>query len=379
MTADYQVVLQDASGTTQEVFSAFTNLNYARSFNTMGTLTLTIPDWLTPGRVTRDWRILVYRSVDNAAPYLDGNTFFLVRKVEWDYDNHLWTINCEDSLSIINRRIVAYTPETTYADKTFLEFQTMSDPPIDLLTADDMIKEYARQNIGSDALDTTRDISDYITVQQDFSVCPVVEKQAGFANLLSTFQDIARMSDELGTPLYFDIVFAGSIPQLQTFTEYRGVNHGQTGSQTITFIPGMNLANVKMTWDYSEEITYVIAGGVGSGAGRMLWDKLDERANASPWNRNEYFLDAKDAMEDEGDFVEDQMDGILREGRPKLVLEADAVDAPGSTYGVDYFYGDLVTVQMGQYAVDCSVNAIGVSINESGEKLDIKLRGEISL
>jgi hypothetical protein len=146
MTSRYQVIIQNAIGETKEVISAFESLQFARSFNNVGTLSLVTPDYFEWGQITRDWRVLVYRSVDDHTQYLEGNTFFLARKVTWSDDNRTWTIKCDDALSIVKRRIVAYTPETPYADKTFEEFQNKLSPPRDLLPADDMIKEYVRQN-----------------------------------------------------------------------------------------------------------------------------------------------------------------------------------------------------------------------------------------
>lgn len=381
MPANYQVVVQNTTGVPVDTFDRFIDLSYARRFNTMGSLILTIPDIITPGYINRDFRLLVYRSVDDRPPYLDMDAFWLVRKITYNSDDRTWTIRADDPLSILKRRIVGYKEGTEYANKN-------SDVHIGTtFYADDLIKEFVRENLGSDTFvpvtgpspDPDRDLSDYLVIDVDRTEGPAMEKDAAFQNILSVCQDIAKTSAQLGINLYFDIIVRpdGSL-FFKTWTSIRGSDRGASSASPLIFYPDHNLEKLTLEWDYSEEISFIYAGGEDSGEYRLIVrDGDSDRAAVSPWNRNEKFLDLRDT----GNIsvMDDEIDAALYGGRGRLRIVGSPIEVSGTQYGVDYLYGDVVQATVMGYSFDSTIDSVSVRVADSGEEISVQLSGEFIL
>ncbi|GIW60750.1 MAG: hypothetical protein KatS3mg087_1816 [Patescibacteria group bacterium] len=375
MSTKYHVVLQDSIGNERLLVSEIINLSYARRLNSIGALTLEIPDIILPNQVTKDWRVIVWRTAENHQPYIDMNCFWLVESVSYNYDLETWTIKASDFLSILNRRIIAYTPETTYADKTIEELGTA-------IPADDMIKAYARENIGPLSLNPDRDLSEYIEIEADLSQGPLVEKKASFANLFSTFVEISRLSEELGTPLYFDFEPNGNRLVLRTFVYTYDVNTEEYSTRKV-FYPGINLKNTIITWDYSQEVTRIYGGGAGSGAGRLILQRTNtERLDVSPWNIVEHFLDLGDTEFDETDYANDEMDQVIRARAPKMIIQSELINSEGSVYGIDYQYKDTVAINISGRRVPSIIEAVNVTYSPGSlekERVIASIKGQMDI
>jgi len=217
----YEVSLTNSLGNPIDSLNDFRRLQYARAFNQVGNLSIVIPDRFAPTDIRRDHRIYVHRSVGNQLPALDTNTFWLVSSVTHRPDTNDMLIKAKDMLWILNRRIVGYTAQTPYADKTQVELGNGNQLPID-----DLMKAYLRENAGSLVLTASREIG-ILTIAADRSLAPVGEKQASYQQLIAVFQDLASMSAQKGVPLYFDVrTNASGGIYFEVFADYLGTNRG---------------------------------------------------------------------------------------------------------------------------------------------------------
>jgi hypothetical protein len=263
-----------------------------------------------------------------------------------------------DTLDLLDRRIIAYPPETLYAEKTF---EHGNNGP-----ADDLMKAFVRENLTADAVDTERDASAYFEVDGDASLGATVEKSASYRSLLATVKELADASAEAGAPLYFDVAPGNKF--LFTVTT-------QGGLRNLTFGPAYhNLDDASISVIYDEEVTVVYVGGDGEGAGRLVETVLG-RVGRSAFGRKEIFHEAND-IDVSSVLIEE---GTARLVRPKIVIEGRTIDTPQVQFGRDYFYGERVQASVHGYTVDCHIDAFSIDYSNGSENLDVRLRGELSL
>lgn len=382
MIGRYQVVYKSANGEVINVWrdADFISLEYARSANNVGSMTLIIPDEeYSPDLFKRDYRAEVWRSVDGEPGQLETDTFWLLRSAVkvWDEQYRItWQLNFEDTTSILGRRIVAYTRETSYADKTIEELGAMHTD----LYADNMMKAYMSDNFGSTATDTDRDLSAYLTIETKTTQGPLIEKQAAFRVVLNVLQEIANDSEASGTALYFKLD-GDQDGQLTFGTRINFLNddHSYDADAPVLFGPEFNnLADINLSFDYSEEATVAVVGGFGNGAARIVETVTDAtRIAFSPYNRIEVFHDCRDF--DVTTVLQEEGNTKLQQLTPKARVSGNAIDTPSTRYGRDYQYGDLVTAIVDTYQIDCHVAAVRVRVAGGDEDIQAVLKGDTSL
>ena len=378
MTTDYTVGLKDSSGNDRDAWTDFIKLSYGRKLNDLGRLSCTMPirAGINPVIVRRDYHLVIYRSVDGATPYLDMDTWWIIDSVDWDIDNHVVTFEAGDLLHILKRRIVGYTSQTPYADKTFVELAIAGRG---LLTADDMMKEYVSQNIGPTAIDSVRTIA-AITIQPDVSLAPNAELQGAWRELIQVCQDIANQSAGLGTNIYFDIVPVGSRTfEFRVYNNVRRMNRSSSGPNPTYFSSDTNLVDTHLRWDYRDEKTHWYLSGEGAGAGVLYTESGDTSRDYSLWGRIEGYANLGGEAGDTTNYFPKKQAEKLRGSRPKLVMTANVKDVDGSIYGKDYHYGDVFGATAEGYVFDAVINAVSVDVDGSGQSIKTALRGEITL
>lgn len=373
---EYNIMILSPTDEVVLALRDFVRLEVGRSQNTVGRISLTIQGDFPFTLFQPDNRIVVYRKASSGLMYLLGRTHYFIETVTRTYAsdrNFLFTIEGVDSLGLLERRLVAYLRDTQYADKTI---ENANDGP-----ADDLIKEYVRENFGPDALDGDRNLSSQLwSVAPNRSLGTVTERRASFRSVLSTISDLAKGTGPNGEDLIFDIV-AGQTRKLffDVWVDTQGVDHTLISSEPVIFSPGAgNLVDPKLILDYSESINYVYVGGFGEGSGRLVREVADEAyVNSSPWARREFFEDQRDY--DVASVLDAAGESVLAEYSPKIRIEARAQDAPDTIFGVNYFYGDKVSVTVDDYQVDAVVRSFRLNVQEGNETLDVQLRGETNL
>lgn len=133
-----------------------------------------------------------------------NDTIYLLKKAEFNNADLTATLVCEDAMSLLRQRVVAYANGTGQAAKT--------------LQADDMLKALVRENFTGD-----RAVTNFM-VQANKSLAPTISKEdMAWRTLLIICQEIAQASAENGTPLYFDIVAdIGRNLEFRTYIGQRG-------------------------------------------------------------------------------------------------------------------------------------------------------------
>jgi Siphovirus ReqiPepy6 Gp37-like protein len=369
VSSDYRVYLNSPIGVRLRQVP-FVELEYTLSVNSIGALRIVVDSSLDLALVSRDSQIEVWRSVDGDEAYLDGGKRWMIRSVTQELlenGERVITLAAACPNDLLRRRIIAYNSETTYTDKTD--------------SADDLIKAFARENLGSLVNSTDRDVSayanigQYLAIDSDVGQGPSLTVTAARDNLLSTCQKIAAASATAGTYLAFDIVWELGAFRLKTYIGQRGDDHRSPVSLSpVVLSPQFgNLSAAVLSDDYTDEATIAIAGGQGVAGDRSIATATDTvRATASPFGAIERFVQANTTGD--ATALADVADGALRCARPRRVVAGRIQETAGTRYGRDWGWGDRVTVQIDEVSADARIDAVTVSVKGGVETIDAAIR-----
>lgn len=367
----YSAEISNAVGTNQKVLTSILSIEFARSFGNVGELRITVDDkGLSPTLYQRNWRIKLWRHLPGRAPIFVGNTIWFLRKVTWDVLGKTLSFHAQDALGLLRDRIVAYTPQTTFADKTIEELGAIP-------FADDSILAYLRENFGEDCVDTERDASSYFFIPEDQSRGAQVNKEAAWQDILGVLQDVARSSTQLGVPIVYDV----SMNQdgkfvFDLWTGRRGTDRTIGSAQPHVFgVQQNNVSELNLTWDYSEEKNVAYVGGYDTGASRVVATVVyDDRVRLDPFSRAEVFLDGGDS--DVLSVLQHIGRTALEGFRPILRAEATAVETNESIYGVHYDYADTVSLIAGGIELPVDITAVGGNYVDGKDTINLRLTGQ---
>lgn len=380
MNAEYSVVFLNESGDPIDLISDFISLDYSRTVNELGRLSIILPEeGVDVGQIRRDSHILVYRKPTGRPATLDMNTWWIVDHVDWNLDERTVTIDAGDLLHLLKRRIVGYTSQTSYADKTFVQHGFDNGGPDNgfFLSADDMMKEYVYENLAGGVLTPERQI-EALSIQEDVDIGPDVEESAAWKPLISTLQDIVSMSANVGRYFYFDIVPLGNKKfEFRVYENLIGVDRTIDGKQPSLFHVD-NLSGIHLRWDYRDEKTHIYASGEGGGSGVLYLQLGDTSRDISLWGRIEDYINLGSEASS-ASFITQKMREALYKSRGRIYLEAQVIEESGSEYGIDYGYGDLVTATIEGYTFNSIVDTVSVSVREGEEVIRSSVAGEIIL
>jgi hypothetical protein len=370
--ADYTIWLADATGTRVHLLDGFEALDVGLVTNDVGKLVLTMPGAFDPRLVPIDGRIFVYRQPTGGASALLGEQAWLVRRVQRTLDaqgRRVVVLHAYAALELLRRRVVAYNATTSYTEKT--------------AAADNMIKAIARENLGSLATDTARSWASLLTVAADTGAAPSVTLGFARQNVLTTVQKVCQASAQNGTRLYVDIVApTDTTLELRTYTARRGTDHGSTSAAPTVFAPEFgNLIDPSIDDDYSEEITYVYAGGQGQEDQRIVATATDAtRAGRSPFGRREGFRDARQVANNPiAAQLEDEAAAALEAGRPRRRFTATLLDTPGTTFGIHWGWGDTITARWEDASGDYRIEAVRLGVAGGRETIETRLDATVDL
>lgn len=367
----YSVTIQNAYGQNLKSVSNIISLQAARAANQIGSGSIVLPDEYSPDYWGRDMRFKIYRRAGSGPRYLLGNTVWLGRRFKKSVSGKFWTISLKDSLDLVNRHVVAYTSETTYADKTIEEGNQDE--------ADNLMKAFLRENYGTLAVDTLRNLSVYFSIEENKSLGQIVEKSASFQETFSVLTSLSNDSAERGTKLFFDMNLDAQDKLIfRVFKDKLGADR-LTGSQAARFGAQFNnLTDIELEWNYEDEFTVVYVGGMGQGAAQLVEEEKDNpRILKSPFGRRESYLTFTDI--DVDTVLESEGKSFLWKHTPRIILNAKAIDTPSLQFGRNYFYGDRVLAVVDGMEFTCHVDAFSVGFEKEKEELDVKLRGESEL
>lgn len=362
MAISYDIRVTDAFGEELCAANDFETLDCSLKENEIGAVTLTVPPTYPISYYKKDGRLLISRSTDGSLPALIGNTHWFIRRVRKTITRGKrgYTITALHANCLLKRRIVAYNAGTAYTEKN--DF------------ADDIIKEVIRENFGSLATDTSRRwASTLLSIQADTGQGPTVAKAFTRRNVMDVCQEVAQTAADMGTYVGFEIIALGATQlEFRTYIGQRGVDHTSDSNQPV-YLP---LDNITVDDDWSNEVTYVYAGGLGVGANRAIGTASDTTLiNESPFGRIEYFWDGRQT--ENTTLLNDDARALLRANRPRRIITGDVVDTEGVRFGVHYNYGDLVSINVDGEVRDIRVDTVGLSYTRNtGERLALRIRSE---
>lgn len=383
MAASYELMLQTPTAQPLRTLPRIHRCSYTRGENVAGEMTLQWPAGIYDlGQFQPFGRILIQRQVAGGNPYVDLETpWFIVDgpyRALADDGTEIERVDCVDGIGLIlANRNIAYNDYTSYTLK--------------LAPADDLLKALVRENAGSLASDTARDLTGYMNVQPDESGAPIIRIE-GIARqqLLDVLQDVAAASANDDDPMWlgFDVVLAdqnSGLLEFRTYLRQRGVDHRwPTGSPPVLFSDETgSLAAPETGILYGESASYIYVGGAGVGTIRAIAPASDDALIAlSPFGRREKFIDGSQITDP--DALQALAEAELRNARPRKYLTARINEVETALRGVHWDYGDYATASFRADTYDVRIDKISVRLEpgEGGGLVDtalVYLRGEESV
>lgn len=363
---------------------SFSKLEYVLNENAVGALTLEMPPVVPWEWFRRDTQIEVWRAPDRRqlGMQLETATLWLVDYAALDVGaNDLVRITASDAMTILDRRIVAYyagSPQSQKNDQY-----------------DDMMKAIVRENFGSLATITSRDINGGtafglgapFNVIADYGQMQSGTKAFAWRNALTVLQEIADASaqtglidDYLGFRLAFDP--GGGRLSFHTFKKSLGSDRRVSGNNPLILSPDMgSLTDVTLANDWRGTKSVVWVAGPGEGSARLVSYRVDNATyNDGPFSWNEAFVDARNVGDTAGIAdLDNEALAELRLLRPRRTFTAKVSETDQVRYGIDYALGTLVTAQAKGVSFDCRVKQVHVVVDAAGEHIESAIEGSQEL
>src|SRR3990167_2102870 len=355
--SEHECWLHDPYGNRLALLDTTHGFGYARVVNNAGWWAIPLPGDFDDSLLKIDGIVEFWRKPEGGALRLQTSGFLRVITESTDAQG-VDSIQIEgpDKNELISRRIVAYAAASSQADKTD--------------QVDDMLKAIARENLGSSASAARNLTALGFTVHPDLAAGPSITRGFAWREVSRIYREIVDASAGVGTDLYWDIVpTSANAFELRTYIGQLGVDRSYgSGSNPVLFgLLWGNLAEPKLTRDYSKEGTTIYAGGQGEGANRGIVEVADvTRLNRSPWNRREAFVDARNERDTDGGTT--VANARLNDGRPRLRFIGKLLDTPQAVYGKDWNFGDRVTVEYRGRQLDGLVEAVTVKVDAEGNE-----------
>jgi hypothetical protein len=346
--ANYNIFLSDPAGNRLRLLENFISLDYTLTTNGVSVCNLTLPGiFYSSSEFGRNYRIEVI-----ANGILEGEAPFFIRRkpVSLREDGkNLISLTAFHANMLLEQFKIAYNADTQQSS-------TLNNE-----AADDLMKRITRDNIGIDSQSVSRDlippdISGYFSVESDTSQAPVVQKSFTRRKVIDVLAEIAALSYQAGTPLFFGIkqvsgklIFTTKVFQWGTDRRSDFVISPEFG----------NLTDAVRTWDWSEEKTVGYALGSGQGASRVV-QVATNASSGELFNWIEETIDARDT--DNVGILQNEAQSLLKENRPKLSQTGKIQDTEGFRYGEDWFWGDLVRAEFQNDGFTAWINKVSVSI-----------------
>lgn len=361
MTVAHEIWLARDNGTRLTILDRVERFEWTRAINNIGRCTITLPGDFDRSLLKIDNQIQIQRAPSPTSILRLEDSYFIRRPIVTTNESGLTRIQVHgvSPIELLTRRIVAYAAGSAQANKT--DF------------ADDMMKAIVRENLGAlagvDGFGDSRSFdATYFGVAPDFGLGPSLTKAFSRRNVLLILQDLAEAARTAGNEVFFAVVPATATTfEFRTFTGQPGLDRRfPDGTNPIVF--SLDRGNFELPFledDFEFESNYVYGGGQGEGVGREIQEVRDlVRINTSIWNRREAFRDARHESTAAG--VLDEAESSLAKGRPKRRFTAIVLSSEGSRYGLDWDFGDRITVEYLGEQFDGLIRIVRVNVNNEG-------------
>lgn len=365
-TTRYLIVLCDLFGIAQEFLDNYSTAEVVLNENDIGALSLVLPDDYNPDLFASGALIYVYRAAVGEGYRLLGDTAFKINGVKFalnEQGEQTIQVEAEGMLAVLRDTAIPYQEGNAYTLK--------------LGAADDLAKAFVRENRGSLATDTARNVTQ-LSVAANLTLGAVLLKdQTSKRSVLEVVKELSDQSAMLGTWIGYGLVaddIAAGTFRFETYSVTSDVDRRYPDSPNPLLLGPYygNVANVELFLDYGEDANVIYAAGSGSGDLQPIATAIAAEATAGPFARREKVINASAALD--ATSLADEANGALQAARPKILFGADLVDGDSIRYDVDYRLGTLLTIEYQNRLYDCRISQVAISLahNSGGEQITIR-------
>lgn len=366
---EHRVALHDSHDNFVADISNFVSLQYGRSVNEVGALSITLSRrfYTRPiADLDRDWIIRVYRKIGNENR-LVGQTYWLLDD-EVEVSRGQLTLKASDAITLLKRRLVAYHDDITYQIGVDVLYMGRYEG-----NADEALRWFFRYNY-LEAIDITRNTAMNLQMSSQFSQSEYIEARVAWTPVLDALNQVAEKARATGVEVFFDMVCSDALtPAFATFVGQRGRNLVGKGVSFSTK-NGLIEKDAKVTFRLGDYADVCYVGGHGQGAGRLIRTVNKTVALASPFHRTEVWLDARDY--DEEEYLDNLGLYELDKRSKRVTLQGKVSQLAAQRFGLDYDYGDRVEAHAEGYTFDCHFSRFAMNVTQKGEELDLEVFGE---
>jgi hypothetical protein len=360
---EHQLWLYSAGGVPLTVINdgSFSGINWGLRDIEAGVLELVLPGDFDRSLLQIDGQIEIHRAVGYGQMKREGDTAFFIRRAIPSTDtNGVKTIavTAYSAFELIDRRIVAYDAGTAYTSKSGILWPNF-------------MRAIMRENYGSLATDTERNLSPWLTIEADTAWGTNYTKGFSWRKVLNVLKDIVNDIRSTGVYCTFDVVrTTAPYFEFRVYLGPRGTDHRQgTAAPVIISEDNKTLLSPSVDNDWVTESNFIYGLGPGVETTRIIKTARDDaRIGVSPFNRREYGAEARNTDATDA-AVQAEANAALEAQRPKRKFKGIISQTEGCLYGVHWTWGDIVTAEYDGDTFDCYVDAVNVTVNENGTEV----------
>lgn len=360
-----QIRIVDVSGNDVAYIRNFLSCDYVlRGDGSIGALTLVVPrseyaTLFTPDNV--DYRVQVWRAVNDRPFGLDGRTEFLI--ITWKITQQTITITAGDLQSLLTRRVNAYPVASTGAAYT----SEYAGNIMKQLVRSNFITPYEWRDSNFFAIPGVS-ISNYLTVASNTDDGLQMSIACSRDNVYDVVQKISLASQDYGSWIIGRITSNGTDWTFDTYPDQFGVDR-----RALTLsVDSQNIENVELEYDRSEEYTAIFVGGAGSRGFRIIGAAGSSNITLSPVYRREYFYSNPQITTQNQ--ANNYAQALTRQYRGQLRFTCTLISSPYFVRGVDYDLGDIITVQFLNLQYTTRIDMVRVNITPENVTESAELR-----
>lgn len=360
MTDRHEIWISRDDGTRLSIVDNVVSFRWNKVANGVGRCSIVLEEDFDRTLIAVDRKIEIWRAPIGGELRLENA--YLIRRIGTQTNIRPLTrivLHGVDGNDLLRRRIIAFAAGSSESKKTD--------------NIDDMMKAIVRENLGSlagndpDGNSRSFDAS-FFSVDPDFGLGPSITKSFAYRKVLLVLEDLSEAARIAGDQVYFAVVPHNVSEYLfRTYINQIGQDRRSPGgNDPITFsLRDGNIEIPDLEEDFDDEENYVFGGGQGEAAARNIQTAFDlARINRSIWGRREAFRDARHESTDAG--VTAEAEARLSEGRPKRRFFTSLLSVQGSRYGLDWDFGDRVTVVYAEQQFDGLVWSVKGSVDDEG-------------
>jgi hypothetical protein len=201
-----------------------------------------------------------------------------------------------------------------------------------------------------------------------------------YANLHSTLQELSNLTlqptdvGETLYPIYFDTVAVNTNSYIfQLFPNQRGTDRRYTeGSSKGLLISDTfgQMQNVRFVSDWQDEKTSVTALYKKDGVSSIVTVQDPRRIANSPYSVREMIFSSPN------DKLTVNANSVLRDPSvyPQFSVYATLQDIPSFLFGVDWNYGDYITINAFGTQVNTRIQGISITVTNKAEQIDVSMQ-----